>query len=62
MSDLIQFVYGGDGMDGAFTEEQSIKCRIDVTIPTGDILPGVLQVCGDTSSLELQQGLDEEDK
>ena len=53
-------------------EEQSIKTyflndrefehkyRVDVTLPTGGFLPGVLQVGIDDSSLELQQKLDEE--
>ncbi|KAK0506634.1 DNA-directed RNA polymerase II, subunit 1 [Armillaria luteobubalina] len=72
LGDLIQFVYGEDGMDGAFIEKQSIDTfglnhrefehnyRVDVTDPTGGFLPGVLQVGLDDSSLELQVKLDEE--
>ena len=72
LGDLIQIVFGEDGMDGAFIEEPSIKTyflsdgefehkyRVDVTLPTGGFLPGVLQVGVDDSSLELQQTLDEE--
>ncbi|KAK0440787.1 DNA-directed RNA polymerase II, subunit 1 [Armillaria borealis] len=72
LGDLIQFVYGEDGMDGAFIEKQSIDTfglnnrefehnyRVDVTDPTGGFLPGVLQVGLDDSSLELQAKLDEE--
>ncbi|PAV21644.1 beta and beta-prime subunits of DNA dependent RNA-polymerase [Pyrrhoderma noxium] len=72
LGDLIQFVYGEDGMDGAFIERQTIKTfgindrefehryRVDVTDPKGGFLPGVLQVGVDDSSLELQQKLDEE--
>ncbi|KAE9393327.1 beta and beta-prime subunits of DNA dependent RNA-polymerase [Gymnopus androsaceus JB14] len=65
LGDLIQFVYGEDGMDGAFIEKQNIDTfslndrefehnyRVDVTDPTGGFLPGVLQVGIDDSSLEL---------
>ncbi|KAI5120862.1 hypothetical protein M0805_008235 [Coniferiporia weirii] len=72
LGDLIQFVYGEDGMDGAFIERQTIKTfglnnrefehryRVDVTDSKGGFLPGVLQVGIDDSSLELQQKLDEE--
>ncbi|KAH8111472.1 beta and beta-prime subunits of DNA dependent RNA-polymerase [Phellopilus nigrolimitatus] len=72
LGDLIQFVYGEDGMDGAFIERQTIKTfgindrefehryRVDVTDPKGGFLPGALQVGIDDSSLELQQKLDEE--
>ncbi|KAF5365354.1 hypothetical protein D9757_013779 [Collybiopsis confluens] len=72
LGDLIQFVYGEDGMDGAFIEKQSIDTfslndrefehnyRVDVTDPAGGFLPGVLQVGIDDSSLELQKKLDEE--
>jgi DNA-directed RNA polymerase II subunit RPB1 len=72
LGDLIQFVYGEDGMDGAFIEKQTIETfglndkefehnyRVDVTDPTGGFLPGVLQVGIDDSSLELQSKLDEE--
>ncbi|KAI0042209.1 beta and beta-prime subunits of DNA dependent RNA-polymerase [Auriscalpium vulgare] len=72
LGDLIQFVYGEDGMDGAFIERQHIDTfdlndrefehnyRVDVTDPSGGFLPGVLQVGIDDSSLELQNQLDEE--
>ncbi|KAF7974929.1 hypothetical protein HWV62_10969 [Athelia sp. TMB] len=72
LGDLIQFVYGEDGMDGAFIERQNIDTfnlshkefehnyRVDVTDPAGGFLPGVLQVGLDDSSLELQVKLDEE--
>ncbi|EGN92710.1 hypothetical protein SERLA73DRAFT_98944 [Serpula lacrymans var. lacrymans S7.3] len=72
LGDLVQFVYGEDGMDGAFIERQKIDTfalsdkefehnyRVDVTDPAGGFLPGVLQVGLDDSSLELQAKLDEE--
>uniref|UniRef100_A0A8H7YB65 DNA-directed RNA polymerase subunit n=2 Tax=Psilocybe TaxID=71950 RepID=A0A8H7YB65_PSICU len=72
LGDLIQFVYGEDGMDGAFIEKQTIETfglndrefehnyRVDVTDPAGGFIPGVLQVGIDDSSLELQVKLDEE--
>ena len=74
LGDLIQFVYGEDGMDGAFIERQSIdtfalnnkefshQYRVDVTDPAGGFVPGTLQVGIDDSSLELQAKLDEEYK
>lgn len=72
LGDLVQWVYGEDGMDGAFIEKQTIETfglndrefehnyRVDVTDPAGGFLPGVLQVGVDDSSLELQVKLDEE--
>ena len=72
LGDLIQFVYGEDGMDGAFIERQNIETfalndvqfehdyRVDVTDPSGGFLPGVLQVGLDDSSSDLQAKLDEE--
>ncbi|KII94419.1 hypothetical protein PLICRDRAFT_36689 [Plicaturopsis crispa FD-325 SS-3] len=72
LGDLIQFVYGEDGMDGAFIERQNIDTfalnnaqfehnyRVDVTDPSGGFLPGVLQVGLDDSSLQLQAKLDQE--
>ncbi|PCH33167.1 RNA polymerase II large subunit [Wolfiporia cocos MD-104 SS10] len=72
LGDLVQFVYGEDGMDGAFIERQNIETfalnnrefehnyRVDVTDPSGGFLPGVLQVGLDDSSLDLQSKLDEE--
>ncbi|PPQ63539.1 hypothetical protein CVT24_004769 [Panaeolus cyanescens] len=72
LGDLIQFVYGEDGMDGAYIEKQTIETfgmsdkefehnyRVDVTDPAGGFLPTALQVGLDDSSLELQSKLDEE--
>ncbi|KAJ7447345.1 RNA polymerase II largest subunit [Mycena galericulata] len=72
LGDLIQFVYGEDGMDGAFIEKQSVDTfalndeefkhqnRVDVTDEKGGFVAGVLQVGLDDSSLELQAKLDEE--
>ena len=72
LGDLIQFVYGEDGMDGAFIERQNIETyalnnlefehdyRVDVTDPLGRFMPGVLQAGLDDSSLELQAKLGEE--
>ncbi|KAI0311763.1 beta and beta-prime subunits of DNA dependent RNA-polymerase [Amylostereum chailletii] len=72
LGDLLQFVYGEDGMDGAFIERQHIDTfslkdrdfeysyRVDVTDPQGGFMPGVLQMGIDDSSLELQAKLDEE--
>ena len=72
LGDVLQFVYGEDGMDGAFIERQRIETfhlnnrefehqyRVDVTDPAGGFLPGVLQVGIDDSSLDLQARLDEE--
>jgi DNA-directed RNA polymerase II subunit RPB1 len=74
LGDLVQFVYGEDGMDGAFIERQYIDSygynnklfertyRVDVTDPEGGFARGVLQVGLDDSSLELQAKLDEEYK
>ncbi|KIY65400.1 DNA-directed RNA polymerase II, subunit 1 [Cylindrobasidium torrendii FP15055 ss-10] len=72
LGDLLQFVYGEDGMDGAFIEKQSIQSfglntrqfvhryKVDVMDPAGGFKHGVLQVGVDDSSLELQRLLDEE--
>ncbi|KAJ7500689.1 RNA polymerase II largest subunit [Mycena galericulata] len=72
LGDLIQFVYGEDGMAGAFIEKQSVdtfalndqefkhQYRVDVTDEKGGFVAGVLQVGLDDSSLELQAKLDEE--
>ena len=72
LGDLIQFVYGEDGMDGAFIEKQTIETfglsnkefehnyRVDVTDPAGGFMTNVLQAGIDDSSLELQAKLDEE--
>lgn len=72
LGDVLQFIYGEDGMDGAYIERQRIETfhlnnrefehnyRVDVTDPAGGFLPGVLQVGIDDNSLELQARLDEE--
>ncbi|KAF8875548.1 hypothetical protein CPB85DRAFT_540875 [Mucidula mucida] len=72
LGDLLQFVYGEDGMDGAFIEKQSIDTfalndpqfehnyRVDVTDPEGGFMEGVLQVGIDDNSPGLQKLLDEE--
>ena len=72
LGDLIQFVYGEDGMDGAFIEKQTIETfglsnkefehdyRVDVTDPAGGFMENVLQAGLDDSSLEVQAKLDEE--
>ncbi|EJD33620.1 RNA polymerase II largest subunit [Auricularia subglabra TFB-10046 SS5] len=70
--DLIQLIYGKDGMDGAFIERQTIesfhidnkrfevKHRVDVTDPMLGFRHGVLAVGLHDSSPELQLKLDEE--
>ncbi|KAF5327379.1 hypothetical protein D9619_003895 [Psilocybe cf. subviscida] len=72
LGDLIQFVYGEDGMDGAFIEKQTIETfslndrefehnyRVDVTDPSGGFMQGVLQTGIDDRSLKLQSLLDKE--
>ncbi|KAF9488926.1 beta and beta-prime subunits of DNA dependent RNA-polymerase [Pleurotus eryngii] len=72
LGNLIQFVYGEDGMDGAFIEKQNIATfgvnhvqfkhnyHVDIVDPTGGFLLGVLQVGVDDSSPELQAKLDKE--
>ncbi|KIY45807.1 beta and beta-prime subunits of DNA dependent RNA-polymerase [Fistulina hepatica ATCC 64428] len=72
LGDLIQFIYGEDGMDAAFIESQHIdtfsmddatfrrRYRVDVTDGENVFEPGVLQIGLDDSSLELQAKLDEE--
>ncbi|KAG6904697.1 hypothetical protein DXG01_007832 [Tephrocybe rancida] len=69
LGDLIQPVYGEDGMGDAFIEKQTIETFglnhkefehnycVDVTDPAGGFLPGVLQVGIGGSSLELQSKL-----
>jgi DNA-directed RNA polymerase II subunit RPB1 len=63
LGDLIQFVYGDDGMDGAFIEKQRYETflisdsefehryRVDVTRKDGGFMPGKLQVGVDDSSM-----------
>ncbi|KAJ7836355.1 DNA-directed RNA polymerase II, subunit 1 [Mycena olivaceomarginata] len=72
LGDLIQFVYGEDGMDGAFIEKQNVDTfacsdaafrhdyKVDVTDENHRFSTGVLQLGLDDSSLELQAKLDEE--
>ncbi|KAI0028851.1 DNA-directed RNA polymerase II, subunit 1 [Vararia minispora EC-137] len=72
LGDLLQFVYGEDGMDGAFIERQHIDTfdlsdrdfehnyRVDVTDGQNGFMADVLQPDVDDSSLELQAKLDEE--
>jgi DNA-directed RNA polymerase II subunit RPB1 len=72
LGDVLQFVYGEDGIDGAFVERQSIETfsvsdsefehryRVDVTDGQTGFLPDALQPDVDDSSLELQAKLDEE--
>ncbi|KAF5323647.1 hypothetical protein D9758_017141 [Tetrapyrgos nigripes] len=73
LGDLIQFVYGEDGMDGAHVEKQLTDTfslsdwefehvfRVDVTDPEGGFLLDTrLQLGIDTNSAELQTKLDEE--
>ncbi|KAK7040592.1 DNA-directed RNA polymerase subunit [Favolaschia claudopus] len=72
LGDLIQFVYGEDGMDGAFIEKQNVDTfacsdaafrhdyKVDVTDGKSGFAHGVLQLGLDDNSLELQAKLDEE--
>jgi DNA-directed RNA polymerase II subunit RPB1 len=72
LGDILQFMYGEDGIDGAFIERQSVatyhlsnaaferKYRVDVTDPKYDFHPGVLQAGLEDHSLELQNKLDAE--
>ncbi|KZW00731.1 beta and beta-prime subunits of DNA dependent RNA-polymerase [Exidia glandulosa HHB12029] len=72
LGDLIQFVYGEDGMDAAFIEGQSIesfqlddahfdrKYRVDLTDPKLGFHHGTLAAGLDDSSPELQAKLDDE--
>jgi DNA-directed RNA polymerase II subunit RPB1 len=70
--DIIQFLYGEDGMDAAFMEKQTIdiirlsnerflkKYKVDVIGGTGGFSRGTLQAGIDQSSAELQNLLDAE--
>jgi DNA-directed RNA polymerase II subunit RPB1 len=72
LGDILQFMYGEDGIDGAFIERQSVatyhlsnaaferKYRVDVTDPKFDFHPGVLHAGLEDHSLELQNKLDAE--
>ena len=70
--DVVQFLYGEDGMDGAAMEKQSFdimrlgnaaferRYRVDVLSPQGAFAKGTLQAGIDTTSSELQTLMDEE--
>ncbi|KAF7371316.1 DNA-directed RNA polymerase subunit [Mycena sanguinolenta] len=72
LGDVIQFVYGEDGMDGAFIEKQDVPTfacadsafqhdyRVDVMDGENGFMAGVLEPKLYDSSLELQTKLDEE--
>ncbi|KDQ17519.1 hypothetical protein BOTBODRAFT_29699 [Botryobasidium botryosum FD-172 SS1] len=74
LGDIVQFIYGEDGMDGAYIEKQRIdtyhlsnrafnrKYRVDVIgeEENGGFAPGILQVGLDVGTPELQAKLDEE--
>ncbi|KAH9819298.1 hypothetical protein DFH28DRAFT_887179 [Melampsora americana] len=72
LGDIVQFVYGEDGVDGGTVEYQNFdsvrlshekfekKFRVDVTDPNLTYKAGVLQVGLDSSSLTLQKILDGE--
>ncbi|KAL8276556.1 hypothetical protein RQP46_011046 [Phenoliferia psychrophenolica] len=74
LGDVVQFVYGEDGMDGAFIEEQVVdpirlsdarfeaRYRVDVMDPAWDFKRGVLMVGLGDADLELQSILDAEYK
>lgn len=74
LGDVIQFVYGEDGMDGAWIERQNITTfslndkefkhayYVDLSTPGGGFLPGVLQLGIDDYSPELQDKLESEYK
>ncbi|KAG8968061.1 DNA-directed RNA polymerase II subunit rpb1 [Tulasnella sp. 419] len=71
LGDILQFVYGEDGMDGAFIEKQRLDTyfmgdgtfdkvfKVDVITGKG-FRRGVLQVGLESNSIELQKLLDEE--
>jgi DNA-directed RNA polymerase II subunit RPB1 len=70
--DILQFVYGEDGMDASFMENQTLhgnrlddgafedKYRVDVLDARARFPAGALQVGIDVSSADLQEKLDEE--
>ena len=70
--DILQFVYGEDGMDAAFMENQTLhgnrlddqafedKYRVDVLDPRARFPSKVVQVGIDATSADLQELLDEE--
>ncbi|KAJ6451309.1 DNA-directed RNA polymerase II, subunit 1 [Mycena sanguinolenta] len=72
LGDVIQFIYGEDGMDGGFVEKQDVRTfacadsafrhdyRVDVMDGENGFTTGVLEPKLDNSSLELQMQLDEE--
>lgn len=72
LGDVVQFVYGEDGMDGASVENQKIETismsharfestyRVDMTDPEWTFKKGTLQVGLDEGTVEVQALLDEE--
>jgi DNA-directed RNA polymerase II subunit RPB1 len=73
LGDIIQFVYGEDGMDGQHIERQPVdlincsdeafetKFRVDVMDPKKSLGPEVLTISGEIAGdVEVQQYLDEE--
>ena len=72
LGDIVQFVYGEDGMDGAAVENQTIEpvrmsnakfentYRVDVMDPEWAFKKGMLQIGLDEGTVEVQAMLDEE--
>lgn len=72
LGDIVQFIYGEDGMDGAFIEEQVVdpirlsdarfeaRYRVDVMDPAWDFKRGVVQIGLADANVELQAILDAE--
>lgn len=72
LGDIVQFVYGEDGMDGAAVEEQTLETcrmsddrfeqvyRVDMMDPDWTFRKGTLQVGLDEGTIEVQALLDEE--
>ena len=72
LGDIVQFVYGEDGMDGAAVENQTVEpvrmsnakfentYRVDVMDPEWAFKKGMLQIGLDEGTVEVQAMLDEE--
>lgn len=72
LGDVVQFIYGEDGMDGAFVENQTLETvrmshqkfeqayRVDMMDPDWTFKSGTLQVGLDEGTIEVQALLDEE--
>jgi len=72
LGDIVQFIYGEDGMDGAAVESQTVETlrmsqnkfeqtfRVDMMDPDWAFKKGALQVGLDEGTVELQAVLDEE--